>query len=40
MAHFTELEESNLKLIQQWQESEQQTEVKKKEFEYLRFIKE
>jgi len=39
MADFTELEESNLKLIQQWQESEQQTEVKRKEFEKIRMIK-
>lgn len=33
--HFVELEENNLSLIQQWQENEQQTEIKRKEFELI-----
>jgi len=35
MEHFVELEENNLSLIQQWQENEQQTEIKRKEFELI-----
>ena len=31
-----ELEENNLSLIQQWQENEQQTELKRKEFEQIK----
>ena len=40
MANFTILEEGNLGLIQQWQESEQQTEIKRKEYEAIREEKE
>ena len=39
MTHFVELEESNLSLIQQWQENEQQTETKRKEFERIQIEK-
>ena len=39
MTHFVELEESNLSLIQQWQENEQQTEIKRKEFEHIQIEK-
>lgn len=36
MAHFVELEENNLSLIQQWQENEQQTEIKRKDLEKVK----
>ena len=39
MTHFVQLEESNLSLIQQWQENEQQTETKRKEFERIQIEK-
>ena len=39
MEHFVELEEQNLSLIQQWQENEQQTEIKRKEFEIIKMEK-
>ena len=34
--HLYELEDNNLSLIQQWQENEQQTEIKRKEFELIK----
>lgn len=40
MANFTILEEGNLGLIQQWQESEQQTEIKRKEYEAIKLERE
>ena len=40
MEHFFELEENNLSLIQQWQQNEQQTEIKRKEYERIKFEKE
>ena len=33
--HFVTLEEENLGLIVQWQDNEQQTELKRKEFERI-----
>ena len=36
MAHLSELEENNLSLIQQWQENEQQTEIKRKDLEKVK----
>ena len=37
--HFVDLEEENLGLIVQWQDNEQQTELKRKEFERIQYEK-
>lgn len=37
--HFTDLEEENLGLIVQWQDNEEQTEVRRQEFERIQYEK-